>query len=141
MANSQRDENRTTALGAQSSADSTYIPLEADPTTKRLRVDSVISSDDTESSFDHGRKSGISTSAVQITVDSITATRGVLIKAANGNTGTVYIGNSDVTNDTTDTTDGMELGAGESVLVKVDNANKVYVIGSVAGQDIFFLTV
>ena len=94
-----------------------------------------------QSSFEHGRKSSISTSAVQITANSTTAEHGVLVKAANDNSGIVYVGNSDVTNDTTDATDGFELGAGESIVVPVDNANKVYVIGSAAGQKVFWVTV
>lgn len=83
---------------------------------------------DAQSSFDHGRKSSIGTSAVQITSSSITANLGVVVKAARTNAVRIFVGNSDVTADSTDATDGMELGPGESVLVKVDNANKVYVI-------------
>lgn len=95
----------------------------------------------TASSFDHGSKSAISTAAVQITSTSTATTKGVLVKAANANSGTIYVGNSDVTRGTTDATDGFELSAGESVVVMVDNANKVYVIGSASGQKVFWLTV
>ena len=89
--------------------------------------------------FDHGRKASISTTALQLTATSTPLYRGLVVKAAAGNTGKVYVGNSDVTNDTTDGTDGFELSAGESVSVETDNANKVYVIGSVAGQKVFWI--
>ena len=97
----------------------------------------------TQSSFDHGRKSGIGASAVQITTASTVAEHGVLVKAANGNAigSHIYVGNSDVTADTTDATDGYELGVGEGVVVPVDNANKVYVIGSEADLKVFWITV
>lgn len=80
------------------------------------------------SSFDHGRKSSIGTTAAQITTTSISAIMGVTVKAARTNSVRVFIGNSDVTADSADSTDGMELGPGESCFVPVDNANKVYVI-------------
>lgn len=91
--------------------------------------------------FEHGRKSSIGTSAVQLTSANVPTRRGVLVKAAAGNSGTVYVGKSDVTNDSADATDGFELSAGESVTVEIDNANKVYVIGSAAGQKVFWVAV
>lgn len=94
-----------------------------------------------QSSFDHGSKSSIGTSAVQITASSITAKKGVTVKAAIANTGTIYVGNSDVTNGTTDATDGFELGNGESVTIEVDNANKIYVIASTTSQKVFWAVV
>lgn len=103
--------------------------------------ESSISFDEVESVFDHGRNSDVDTSAEQITTTSITATRGVLVKAANANTGRIFVGNSDVTADSSDATDGFELGAGESLLVKVDNANRVYVIASVNNQIVYWFVV
>jgi len=99
----------------------------------RLQIDQV------GTSFDHGRKSSIGGTALQITADSVTALQGVEVKAANGNSDNIYIGNSDVTADGSDATSGMELGAGESFLVKVDNANKVYVISDGTAQSVYWL--
>lgn len=93
------------------------------------------------STFDTGSKSAIGASALQLIVASVPTHFGVIIKAANGNTGTVYVGNADITAGSADATDGFELGAGESITLEVDNANKVYVIGSAAGQKVFFATV
>ena len=114
--------------------------IRVDPTTLRLLVSGTITSE-TVSSFDHGRNSDVDATAEQITTTSITANLGVLVKAANGNTGKIFVGNSDVTADTVDATDGFELGAGESLLVKVDNVNKVYVIASVANQVVYWFVV
>ena len=98
--------------------------------------------DDVVGHFDHGRKSGVGTSAVQLVASSAPATRGVLVRASHDNSGTVSVGNStSVTIDSSDTTDGMPLAPGESLLIKVDNANKVYVIANATGQKVFYLTV
>ncbi len=94
---------------------------------------------DTNATFTTGRKSSITTSAVQITTTSVVASKGVSVKAAIDNTGRIYAGLVTVTNDTTDATDGYELGPGESILIPVNNANKVYCIGSTSGQKIFWL--
>jgi hypothetical protein len=91
--------------------------------------------------FDHGSKSSIGTSAVQMTESSITAKQGIVVKAARGNTGVVYVGNSDVTADTVDDTDGFELSGGESVTIPVNNANKVYVRASASGQRVYWVLV
>lgn len=88
-----------------------------------------------------GAKSSIGTSAVQLTASSVSANKGVTVKAANANSGTVYVGISTVTAGTTDATDGMELGPGESITVEVSNANLLYVIGSATGQKVFWTAV
>jgi len=91
--------------------------------------------------FDHGRNSDIDTTAEQLTTTSVPTVRGVVVKAANSNTGTIFVGNSDVTADSADATDGFELGAGESVTIEIDNANKVYVIASAVNQTVYWITV
>jgi hypothetical protein len=69
-------------------------------------------------------------------------TRGVQLRAGSGNTGVVYVGSSSgVTADVADATDGFPLSPGDGVLIKVDDANKVFLIASAAGQKIFFLAI
>jgi hypothetical protein len=98
--------------------------------------------DDVVGRFDHGRKSGVGTTAVQLVALSTPATRGVLVRASHDNSGTVSVGSStNVTADTSDSTDGLPLAPGESLLVKVDDANKVYVIANATGQKVFYLAV
>lgn len=94
-----------------------------------------------ENSFDHGATSSVGTTAVQITATLTRCKRGVQVKAAAGNTGKVYVGNADVTNGTTDATDGFELSAGDGLFVPCFDASTVYVIGSAATQKVFWLTV
>jgi len=88
-----------------------------------------------QTSFSHGQKGSIETSAVQMTTSSIVAQRGVLVKAATGNEGTVYVGNS---NGVTAST-GFELIAGESVVVPVNNANLVYLVADRSNQKVFYI--
>ena len=88
-----------------------------------------------------GRKSSIGTSQVQLTTTTRDLSRGVQIKAAAANTGTVYVGNTGVTVDADDGTDGFPLAAGEGLLVQVDDPTKVYLIASAAGQKVFFFAV
>jgi len=91
--------------------------------------------------FDHGSNSAIGVAATQFIVASVPATLGVEVKAANDNTANVYIGNVDVTAATADATDGIELGPGESILVRIDNVNKLYGISTLASQRVFWLVV
>src|SRR4051812_48680714 len=89
-----------------------------------------------------GRKSSISTSAVQMTTTDMYCRRGVVVKAADANTGKVFVGfSASITNDSADATDGIELGAGQSVVLEIDNVNKIYVIGSAASQKVFWAAI
>lgn len=90
---------------------------------------------ESQASFSCFAKSSITTTAVQLTASSVPANKGVLVKASNSNTGTVYVGaSSSVTRGTVDATDGFELGAGEAVSLEANNANLIWLIGSAAGQ-------
>lgn len=91
--------------------------------------------------LDHGSNRDIDTAAEQITATSYTAKFGVVIKADIANTGIVYIGNSDVTAGTTAATDGFPLSAGESILLKVNNSNIPYAIGSAINQVVYWTAV
>ena len=108
----------------------------AEPTLKR---DPNRQTSQAVDQLDHGRNSDIDAAAEQITTVSMPAINGVLVKAANGNTGTIFLGNSDVTADSVDATDGFELAAGESVFIEIDNANKIYAFASVANQGVYFI--
>ena len=90
--------------------------------------------------FDHGRAIVTESSAQIITTD-VKCENNVTIKAASGNTGTVYIGNSDVTAATNTATDGYELAAGQSVVLKINNVKNVYAIGSVNPQTVYWIAV
>lgn len=89
--------------------------------------------------WDHGSNRDIDATAEQITTASVPALHGVWVKAdpANG-AGIVYLGNSDVTAGTTDATDGWPLAAGQEAFVRVNNANKVYGIGSTTNLIVYW---
>jgi hypothetical protein len=97
--------------------------------------------DETVDSFQHGRKSGVGTTAVALTTTSVTATKGVQLRAADANTGVVYVGKSTVTTDSADATDGYPLAAGESLFVPVDDASKIYLRATAASQKVFWFAI
>lgn len=112
-------ENRTTG------------PLQVDP-KGRLKSTSATMS------FLTGRKSSIGATALQLTATSTKCT-GVYVKAADDNTGKVYVGISTVTADSADATDGFPLSADTGVFVTIDDPSKLYVIGSTTGQKVFYM--
>lgn len=140
--------------GAVTTSAPSYTNGQTDPisltTVGALRVDGsgvtqpvsgTITANFVQSSFNTGSKSSIGTSAVQLTASSTVVKIGITIKAANANTGIVYIGNSSITAGTTDATDGFEIAGGESITLEVDNVNKIYAIGSATGQKVYWTAV
>jgi len=95
----------------------------------------------TTGTFKTGAKSGIGTDAVQITTADIKCVIGVLVVADDANTGIVYVGPKGVTAGTADATDGVRLDAGDSITLEIDNANKVWVIGSATGQKVWWAAI
>lgn len=91
-----------------------------------------------QGTFYHGRKSSIGTTPVQIGTLTVPIKLGVLVKAAYSNYAKIYLGNSNATADAADTTSGFELIAGESILVKINRVDKVYVISSGTNQKAFW---
>jgi len=89
-----------------------------------------------------GAKSSIGTSAVALTSTSNPISYKVGIRAASGNSGTVYVGlSSAVTAGSSDTTDGFPLAAGEYTELTrsaVSDTTGVYLIASGAGQKVFW---
>lgn len=101
----------------------------------------VLSVTDSQSSLDHGSNLDIDTVAEQITSTSFSTKRGVLLRAPLANTGTLYIGNSDVTASGTPGTDGVPLEAGESIFIPVNNPNLLYAIASANNQAVYWMAV
>jgi hypothetical protein len=85
-----------------------------------------------------GRKSGVGTSAVQLTTASAPAVRGVLLIPAAANAGNVYFGGAaTITANVADASDGCQVPA-SGVLVPVANATQVYVVADAVGQVVFW---
>lgn len=88
-----------------------------------------------------GRRT-VNTSAVQIF--SSTADRaktGLQIYASSANTGTVYVGESTVTANSSDSTDGYPLTPGKELLIPLVNPNPIYAVASASGQTIWFINI
>ena len=122
-------------------SDTDWSPLQV-TSTGELRVNIGSSSISAITSFSNYAVSEIGTTAVQLTAVSSTITQGVQLKAANSNSGSIYIGSlSGVTNGSIDATDGFELAAGESLFVPIDDPSKIYVIGSATGKKVFVVVI
>ena len=91
------------------------------------------------SSFDHGSKELISTNATQLTSTSFSAILGVLVKAHKNNSGRVFIGNADVTADTEESTDGIPLEAGESVVLEINDPSLLYGIADGDNHKVYWV--
>jgi len=98
--------------------------------------------DDVVGSFLHGANGDVDTAAEPLVSGSKRATRGVQLKAAAENSGTIYVGaDSGVTAGTLDATDGFPLAAGEGLFLPIDDAGKVFVIASANNQRVFWLAI
>lgn len=72
---------------------------------------------------------------VQLSTTS-TSILSVTVKALEGNTGTIYVGGSNVSS-----SNGYELSSSEPVSLDVDNLTDVYIDASVAGEGVSFIYV
>ena len=91
--------------------------------------------------FDTGANLDVDTSAEVLTATDFDTTQGVIITADSDNSGTVFIGNSDVDAGSTDATSGIPISAGESIFFSASNPNVIYVIGSAVNQKVYWLAV
>ena len=88
-------------------------------------------------SIEHGQKTVSSAGTAEALVASSTKIRqGVYIKALEGNSGTVYVGDSDVSS-----SNGYELAAGDVVFLAVRDLADIYLDVSSGGEGASFLAV
>jgi len=79
--------------------------------------------------------------AAKVTTRSYELHAGCAIKAAAGNTGTVFVGfRSTLTAGTAASTDGYPLAAGEEFPFAVADPSELYQVADAASQDIYILT-
>lgn len=78
----------------------------------------------------------VTTAGTQVALSSSTACKSVTVKALSTNTGVIYVGNSSVSS-----SDGLQLAAGDSVNLDIDNLGTVYIDSSVNGEGVTFLGV
>ena len=131
MAESKRDKNDIPSLLGVSNADSkTTVAIGADPTTKRLFVDSSETAQSTLVAF----ITDIPTAATRVQLASNTIIAGI-IQAPSTNTGNIFIGGSDVSSSVF----GAELQPGQSAGIAISNTDKIFVDTATNGNDVSFL--
>ena len=91
--------------------------------------------------FKTGANLDVDTSAEVLTATDFDTAQGVIITADADNSGSVFIGNSDVDAGATDATSGIPISAGESLFFSASNPNVIYVIGSAVNQKVYWLAV
>lgn len=83
-----------------------------------------------------GKLKNVTTAGTKVQLDNIDC-REVTVIARKGNTGSIYIGGSDVTSSNF----GVELHANESFTFAVDNASIIYINASVNGEGVSYVTI
>lgn len=87
-------------------------------------------SHDTRNAVFTGALSNIGTTALRLTNRNIPAIKGVLIYADSTNISKIFIGDSNVTAGSSDTTDGFPIPSDKALLVEIDNPNRVFIIAT-----------
>ena len=92
--------------------------------------------------FFTGSKPGITTTAVSLASTELHAQRGVQIVAGTGNAHPIYIGQSStVTADSSETTDGYPISAGESIVIPVIDPNSIFLVSAAGTGKVFYVSV
>lgn len=128
-----QDPNSIAVSGGESSADSSVVlPVKIDSVTGRL-LTSTVSVVAVPSSVLNGSVV-VTTGGTAVALAVSTTITSVVVKAKYGNTGTIYIGNA-----TVDSSNGVELQAGDAISIDIDDLAKVYVDASVNGEGVDYL--
>jgi hypothetical protein len=83
-----------------------------------------------------GKLANVTTAGTKLQLANISC-REVTVIARKGNTGSIYVGGSDVSS----VLFGVELQANESFTFSVSNANLIYIDSSVSGEGISYVTI
>ncbi len=93
------------------------------------------------SGLQHGHKT-VGTTAIQL-IESLTGdpNKGVLLRCPgpsdpSPNTAPIWVGSKTVTADSAESTGGMPIVPGESLVIPVDDFDRLYVVSSAADQDV-----
>jgi hypothetical protein len=140
MPDAKRDDNFVTTLLAVSDVDSeTPIPLEADPSTKRLKTNSTVSGpvNTTYATDFNGGPVTVGTSPVELIFSG--STQSIFIQSDHDNTSAnIWVGKSNI--DNTGANAMARLGQGEGLTIDLDDSSAaVYVVSDIAAQKIYKL--
>ena len=135
MAQSPRGDSREVAIGAKSDLTNTFVVLEANPSTKALKVDLADSVALKTAATDfEGAPVTVGTSATEITFAG--TTQSIKLRSSVNNTGTIYLGKSNVTNAGANAMD--EILPSEDVTLDLNDAsNAIYLVSDTAAQTIY----
>lgn len=78
-------------------------------------------------SLSTGRRSGIGPSGIPISDRDLVASNGVIIYSDKNNTDYIYIGNSGLTADSNDVTDGFPMSSGDALFLEHRNPENLFV--------------
>lgn len=104
-----------------------------DLTTLETDVESVAASLGSRSAIAYGQVE-VGTTAIALPSQTIPSGFHLVVKALSTNGAAVYVGDSNVS-----TSNGFELSAGEAVVLRVDNANVVYVVAASGTQKVCWI--
>ena len=134
MAQSPRGDSREVAIGAKSDIANTYVPLESNPTTKALKVDSEDSLPAKSPTGINGAPATVGTTAVAATFTG--TTRVISFKSKSTNTGVIWFGPSTV--DNTGANAYGELTADSAITIELDDSSAdLYLVSDVAAQVVY----
>ena len=134
MVASPRDENRSVAIGAKSDIANTYVPLEANPTTKALKVDLADSVSPAGETGINGGDVSVGTTEVEMTFTG--TTKSIMIQAKVANTGLIWIGLTGVSN--SGGSAFIQLNPGQSVTMDLNDASAaIFAISDTASQTVY----
>ena len=134
MAQPPRGDSREIAIGAKSDLTNTFIVLEANPTTKALKVDLADSTGPkTAATGINGAPVTVGTTEVELTFTS--TTRSILISSDSDNTGKVWVGLTGVTNSGGNAF--VQLDPGSAMSLDFDDSSKaLFAISDTAGMTV-----
>lgn len=130
----REDSHAPAMFGVDSSNQSTTVTAQFDSTTKRLLVDATTSL--TGFGTLAGGTTTITTSGTAVVLKTNTTCSRVVITAQDTNTGTVYVGASDVL---ASSKNGIPLTPLSSITLDVSNTDLVYLDSTASGDKVSFI--
>ena len=134
MSQPPRGESREVAIGAKSDLTNTFVPLEANPSTKALKVDLADSLAPKTAAIDfEGAPVTVGTSEVEMTFSGTTTS--IMIQSDPDNTGKIWIGKTGITNSGGNAMVQLEPGDALSLDLN-DTSAAIFAISDTATQNV-----
>lgn len=129
-----RGDSREIGIGAKSDLTNTFVVLEANPTTKALKVDLADSQPPKNATGINGGNVTVGTSEVEMTFTG--TTKSVFVQSDPDNTGIIWVGLTGITN--SGGSAFVQLEPGDGITYDLNDASAaIYAISDTAGQNVF----